>query len=54
MIKYKKILSGTLRLRVRTKGKTNLEEDSFPKPGVLTKVWFNPLDVREIHCCSQI
>lgn len=51
MIKYKKILFGILRLRVRIKGKINLEEDFFFKFGVLIKVWFNLLDVREIYRC---
>lgn len=52
MIRYKEILSGTLGMRVRTQGRTNLGQDF--KARVLTKVWSNPLDSREIHCISQI
>lgn len=52
MIRYKEILSGTLGMRIRNQGGTNLEQDF--KARILTKVWSNPLDSREIHCISQI
>lgn len=40
-------------MKDRTQGRTNLEGDSLLKARVLTKVWFNLLDSREIQFFSD-